>query len=145
MNQMSGYDLRLTAEQHEEMDKAEVALKSSVTAHARSREQNFNSHWARLGIAADEVGWARARNKLRDDVEKYVSFCIDVVATAARSFGALEPFRECLAHKAADIKKRALVLFNQRDRPLLDPHILQVASDRVTKWQRWADQELKPA
>ena len=141
---MTGYDLRLSAEEHEQIDKAELALKSSVTAHEQMRELYFSSVWARVGMASDEVAWAMEMNKLKDDVEKYVTFCIDVVATAARSFGALESFRECLAQKAADVKKRAFALIDQRDRLLLDSHISQVASDRVFKWQNWADQELKP-
>jgi hypothetical protein len=60
-------------------------------------------------MASDEVAWAMEMNRLKDDVETFVFFCIDIVATAARSFNALEPFRESLAHKAEDIKQRALV------------------------------------
>jgi len=142
---MTNYDLRLSAGEHERIDKAELALKSSVRAHEQMRELYFGNVWTRVGMASDDVSWAVEMNKLKDDVENYVTFCIDVVATTARSFGALEPFRECLAQKAADVKKRAFALIDQRDLLLLDSHISQVASDRVFKWQNWADQELKPA
>ena len=139
------YDLRLSKDELEQLNDAEDALRTSLHAHEKMRELQFSGDWARVGMAADEVAWAMEMNKLKADIETYVCACIDIVAKGARSFGALEPFRKCLADRAEDIKRRAFVLIDQRDLPRLDSHISKVASDRVTQWQNWAERELKPA
>ena len=139
------YDLMLSNDELKQLNDAEDSLKTSLQAHDKMRELQFSSTWKRIGMASDQAVWAMAINKVKADLETYICVCIDVVAKGARSFGALEAFRRCLADKAEDIKKRAFGLIDQRDRPLLDSHISKVASDRVTQWQNWADRELKPS
>jgi hypothetical protein len=145
VNDVTSYDLRLSEDQLKQLEDAESALKESQHAHERMREVCFSSEWWTGGRPSDPTMWAMDVRKLTDDAGKFVCRCIDVVAIAARSFGAVEPFRESLARMAADVEKRALAIIDPRDRPLLEPHISQVAADRVSKWLTWAERELKPA